>query len=190
MKNIESIPGELRCCILLSDIHKSGEQYKTAAELALSEAVDYWGQSYVPEEPVRVNITANYARSDIAVRVELSCGFRVPCSRCLEETRLAINGDMRYLFTMRRLPRAEEERAGGEEDGYIDAIEMEKFQAELDLSPYIWETLILNLPERVLCREECKGLCPICGCSKNARECGCMTDETDPRLGALKNFLW
>jgi uncharacterized protein len=189
MKNAESIPCELSCGIFLSDIHKSGEPYKTAAELTLGGAVDYWGQSYVPEGPVRVNITANYARSDIAVRIELTCDFLVPCSRCLDETRLAISGDMRYLFTMRHCPREGDECAGEDEDGFIDAIEIDKFQSELDLSPYIWETIILSLPEKVLCREDCGGLCPVCGCRKNARDCGCAADETDPRLEALKNFL-
>jgi uncharacterized protein len=178
----------LNCGILLSDIHKNGEPYKSTVELYLDGAVDYWGQNYVPCGPVRVNITADYAQGDIAVRIELSCEFLVPCARCLENTRLAINCDMRYLFTMRHSRRTEDEGAGEEEDGYIDAIEIEKFQTELDLSQYIWEAIILNLPEMVLCRDDCRGLCPVCGCRKNVRECGCMTDEADPRLGALKNF--
>ncbi|MDR2780660.1 MAG: DUF177 domain-containing protein [Synergistaceae bacterium] len=189
MENVESLLDELRCGILLSDIHKSGEPYKTAAELPISGVVKYWGQSYVPGGPVRVSITANYARGDIAVRIELACEFHVPCSRCLEETMLAINGDMRYLFTTRRSRREDDECAGEEEDGYIEAIEIDKFQAELDLTPYVWETIILSLPEKVLCREDCKGLCPVCGGRKNVNECGCITDAADPRLEVLKNLL-
>ena len=180
---------ELSCGILLSDIHKNGEPYRTSAELPMGGAVDYWGQSYVPAGPVRVNITAGYARGDIAVRIELTCEFRVPCSLCLEETGLAISGDMRYLFTTRRCSRADDEYAGEDEDGSVDAIEIDKFQAELDLSPYIWETIILNLPEKVLCKEDCGGLCPVCGGRRDARDCGCVTDEADPRLEVLKNLL-
>jgi uncharacterized protein len=189
MNDVESILAELSCRIMISDIRKSGEPYKISAELPLKGEVDYWGQTYVPDGAVRVNVTAMYARGDIAVLIELSCGFRAPCSRCLEETGLAINGDMRYLFTTRRSPRADGERDGEDEDGCVDAIEIDKFQAELDLSPYIWEIIVLNLPEKVLCREDCGGLCPICGCRRNETDCGCMADETDPRLKVLKNIL-
>jgi uncharacterized protein len=189
MNNVESPLSELCFGILLSDIHKNGEPHKVSAELPMAGAVDYWGQSYVPAGPVRVDITAGYARGDIAVRIELTCEFLVPCSRCLEETKLAISGDLRYLFTARRYSREDDECAGEGEDGCVDAIEIDKFQTELDLSPYIWETIILNLPEKVLCREDCGGLCPVCGCRKNVRDCGCVTNEADPRLAVLKNFL-
>jgi uncharacterized protein len=96
---------------------------------------------------------------------------------------------MRYLFTTRCCPREDDECAGDDEDGFIDAIEIDKFQSELDLSPYIWETIILNLPEKVLCREDCRGLCPVCGGRRNVCDCGCAADEADPRLEVLKNLL-
>jgi uncharacterized protein len=188
-KNAESLPYKLDCGILLSDIHKSGTPFKTAVELRLDGSVEYWGQSYIPYGPVRVDITANYARGDIDLHARITCEFLVPCARCLEETRLAINCDMRYLFTTRRSSRTDEDSDVEKEDGYIDAIEIEKFETELDLSPYIWETIILNLPEKVLCREDCKGLCPFCGCSRNIRDCDCAGGRADPRFEVLKDFL-
>jgi uncharacterized protein len=136
--------------------------------------------------------------------VAVSADFSLPCSRCLEETGLAITGDMRYLFTLR--PAREDASAKSaksakksrfheepspppdEADGDVDVIQLDGFQAELDIVPYIWEALILHLPERVLCRSDCRGLCPICGCNRNERDCGCVPDDADPRLEVLRNL--
>lgn len=178
-----SYPGEWACGILISSVHKNGEPHEERFELPFGGAtVEYWGQCYTPLEPLSVKITANYARDDIVTRVSLSGVFSLPCSRCLSETSIAIEGDMRYLFTLRN--------GGGDvPGGDLDVIELDGFQAELEMSPYVWETLILNLPEGALCREDCKGLCPVCGADKNARDCGCEADDTDPRLRVLKNLL-
>jgi uncharacterized protein len=171
---------------LISSVHKSGEPHEERFELLFGDAVlEYWGQYYTPLAPLAVRIAANYARDDIVTSVSLSGAFSLPCSRCLAETSIAIEGDMRYLFTLRNI--------GGDDgavpDGELDVIELDGFQTELEMSPYIWETLILNLPEGVLCKEDCKGLCPFCGGDRNARDCGCAADNSDPRLQGLKNLL-
>jgi uncharacterized protein len=169
---------------LLSSVHKSGEPHEERFELPFDDAVvSYWGQDYAPLAPLSVRITANYARDDIVTHVSLSGTFSLPCSRCLAETSIAIEGEMRYLFTLRNFG------DGDAPDDDLDVIELDRFQAELEMSPYIWETLILNLPEGTLCREDCKGLCPVCGSDRNARDCGCAADDTDPRMRILKSLL-
>lgn len=183
MKRLVSFPEEWACGILISSIHKNGEPHEERFELPFDGAVvEYWGQDYTPLEPLSVRISANYARDDIVTRVLLSGSFSMPCSRCLAETSIAIEGDMRYLFTLRNT-------GGDTPDSELDVIELDGFQAELEMSPYVWETLILNLPEGVLCKEDCKGLCPVCGGDRNARDCGCAVDDSDPRLRVLKNLL-
>ena len=186
---------EWDCGIFISDIRKNGEPHIKNFELALGGAVAYWGQNYTPLSPLRALITAGVASGDIMVRVELDCEFSVPCYRCLEETGIAIKGDMRYIFSLRQ-PEADGENTSGsdkehtgEPDGVVDAIRIEPFKAELDMAPYVWETMILNLPERVLCAEECRGLCPACGSNRNEMECDCSEDRSDPRLELLKKFL-
>lgn len=57
------------------------------------------------------------------------------------------------------------------------------------LDQIIRENIILNLPIRFVCDEECKGLCPKCGVNKNENECDCDEEFIDPRLEKLKNFL-
>jgi uncharacterized protein len=184
MRRLASYPEEWACGILISSVHKSGEPHEECFELPFGGAVvEYWGQDYKPLAPLSVRIASNYARDDIVARVSLSGVFSLPCSRCLAETSIAIEGDMRYLFTLRTFG------GGGVPDDELDVIELDGFQAELEMSPYVWETLILNLPEGVLCKEDCRGLCPVCGCDRNARDCGCIVGDTDPRLEILKSLL-
>lgn len=77
-------------------------------------------------------------------------------------------------------------RSAGEEAAE-DVYEVEGDSFELD--EIIREQLILNLEMTVLCREDCKGLCPKCGHNLNQGDCGCDRTETDPRLAKLKQLL-
>lgn len=59
----------------------------------------------------------------------------------------------------------------------------------LSLDDLVAADLILNLPMKILCREDCRGLCPLCGRNLNEGLCGCRTQAADPRLAALKELL-
>ena len=186
MTKLVEHPAEWNCGIIISDIRKSGEPRIENFELELEGAVEYWGQRYAASSPLRALVTAGWASGDIVVRVEIDCGFSVSCYRCLEETGIAIKGDMRYIFSLRRSETDGEDI--GEPDGAEDIIRVDPLNAEIDLAPYIWETMILNLPPRVLCADDCRGLCPVCGTNRGKIECGCTEDDSDPRLEVLKNF--
>ncbi|MDR2654747.1 MAG: DUF177 domain-containing protein [Oscillospiraceae bacterium] len=60
---------------------------------------------------------------------------------------------------------------------------------ELDLTELVRSEIILNLPPKLLCREDCKGVCPGCGANLNREECACARSETDPRLEKLRLLL-
>ena len=60
---------------------------------------------------------------------------------------------------------------------------------KIDLTALAVETVFTNLPMRLLCREDCKGLCPKCGKDLNTGECGCVQKEIDPRLQGLADFF-
>ena len=59
----------------------------------------------------------------------------------------------------------------------------------LDLSELAESDIILALPSKFLCRNDCRGLCPRCGKDLNDGDCGCDTRETDPRLESLRQLL-
>ena len=59
----------------------------------------------------------------------------------------------------------------------------------IELSELAANDVIPELPSRILCREDCKGLCPVCGCDRNVTQCSCETKVSDPRLAALDKFF-
>ena len=57
-----------------------------------------------------------------------------------------------------------------------------------DLDSLVREDILLSLPTKILCREDCKGICPYCGTNLNEKQCDCKK-PVDPRLEALRKFL-
>lgn len=109
------------------------------------------------------------------------------CSRCLEKTATSIHADIRILFE----PRFEEDTAPSSVPLELTSADMERsfYEEEaLELLPTIQEEVIAAMPFRLLCRDDCKGLCPQCGVDLNQGPCHCSTTAVDPRLAALKNW--
>ena len=59
----------------------------------------------------------------------------------------------------------------------------------LNVDREIAETMMLLFPKKILCAEDCEGLCPKCGKPKRLGDCGCVTKEIDPRLAILQKLL-
>lgn len=101
--------------------------------------------------------------------------YRAPCDRCAAEVVRAYSIPLSHQL-IRQLH-------SDETDEYI-AVE----NSSLPLDDLIYEDAILALPMRFLCREDCKGLCPICGADRNEGDCGCKK-PSDPRLAVLEQLL-
>lgn len=192
MGKIKAPPPEWKCGIRISQIPKNGEPRVERFTLPMVGAVEHWGQAYTFSGPVSAKAEASFAggaREKILLKIDVGAEISLPCSRCLCETGLAIVGSLRYLFTLRSSSEGKPDDAGDEDrDGEIDVIIVDAFEAELDLTPWVWEVLILSLPEGVLCSENCRGLCPVCGKKRSDGDCGCIEDGADPRLAALSEF--
>lgn len=98
------------------------------------------------------------------------------CSRCLDTATVALTGrlsDM-YYYPANTAP--------------ADALTIPE-DLNLDLAPEIRDDMLLSQPMHVLCRPDCKGLCPTCGVNRNLEQCDCVDDDIDPRLAKLKDLL-
>ncbi|ANS73945.1 metal-binding protein [Paenibacillus yonginensis] len=110
----------------------------------------------------------------------LKTELHVACSRCLTPVARVIDIDFKERFIHGQEPEQEQ-------DLDDNAIYVE--DESVDLVPYLEESLMLNLPFAVVCKDDCKGLCPACGTNLNEHDCGCDTTAVDPRLAALKDFF-
>ena len=79
-----------------------------------------------------------------------------------------------------------------ESDGFHEIDDDEQFfmrDYELDGDELIHNELIMGLPMKVLCKDDCKGLCPMCGSNRNEVSCGCDTFVPDPRMAAIQDIF-
>ena len=106
------------------------------------------------------------------------------CSRCLEPFAVPVDAAFDVMF----LP-AESNVAGTAEEVGEDDLGVSFYKDEtLDLGGLMREQFYLALPMKPLCREDCQGLCPVCGINRNRETCSCRSEWVDPRLEALRNL--
>lgn len=102
------------------------------------------------------------------------------CGRCLGDYREPVTAELE-LLVLEHLEPDEEERELSAEDLGVLYVE----DGVVDTRPLLIEQLQLAVPMRPLCREECRGLCPVCGADRNLEECDCEVESVDPRWAAL-----
>lgn len=123
------------------------------------------------------------AKHGFALSARLDVAARVECGRCLEPFRTSIVRD----FFLTLVPDAETAR-GKEYDEDEEATLFPCSEGRADLLEIAREQIYLNLPLKPICREGCKGLCPVCGANRNLTECDCKNVDVDPRLLPLLDF--
>jgi uncharacterized protein len=151
---------------------------------------------YQPEElnPVdeRVRLTAPAAvtgkvrlsGNEVFVSGHVDTRAQVECDRCLQPVEAPVSAD----FALEYITGSEYESSEVAE--LTDsAMSVSVFDGEaLDVDEIVKEQILLAVPTRMLCREDCKGICPQCGVDRNTGECNCETKEIDPRWAVLKNL--
>lgn len=121
---------------------------------------------------------------DIRVRAAARGRFEFLCARCLEPVEHAVEERFDLIFRPLGVDSGAAERAISTSD-----TEIGYYQADgLALEDVLREQVLLSLPARALCRQDCKGLCPGCGRNLNTEACACNTPCSDPRWAALADL--
>jgi len=143
-----------------------------------SEALDL--EQYTPYRGmVTVHGGVNRIGREVYVRVRVSGHVLANCDRCLTPFERTFSEDCLWIFT------PEPELMDQEQE---DVYPLAPGQMEIDIASEVRETLIVMLPIKLLCSEECKGLCPRCGANLNFETCTCSFEEIDPRWAKLVKF--
>jgi uncharacterized protein len=103
------------------------------------------------------------------------------CDRCLEEFSRQI--DVSYSIVYIQDNRSTMDMKNEEEIQVLSAD-----TNYIDLDDDVRQYVLLSLPQKLLCDDDCKGLCPICGANRNSSECTCEVQQVDSRWDALKRF--
>jgi uncharacterized protein len=123
--------------------------------------------------------------ADVEVQGHLETCVQVECDRCLKPIQLPVNSD----FSLEYITGSEYE-ASHTAELTEDLMSVAVFDGEsIDLDEIAKEQILLLVPTRSLCKEDCKGICLTCGADRNSSECNCQQSDIDPRWGALKNLV-
>jgi uncharacterized protein len=121
---------------------------------------------------------------DIRLRAKFSADFEIACARCLDPVHEPLSGSFDLIFRP-----ADVDLEGGEHAITEDETEIGYYEESgLLLEDAVREQVLLALPGRTLCSEDCKGLCPQCGANRNTAPCKCKEQPADLRWNALADI--
>ena len=136
-------------------------------------------------EPATVSGKVRLAGNEVFVNGHVETRAQVECDRCLQPVEIPVNTD----FALEYITGSEYESAQAveltEEEMSVSVFDGEA----IDVDEIVKEQIVLAVPTRMLCREDCKGICPECGTDRNTGDCNCVTNDIDPRWAALKKLI-
>lgn len=116
-------------------------------------------------------------------RVRISGGvhldFQTVCDRCLKETATSLD------LVFDRTAASPELDVGEDSEDYAEFMEGYR----LNVETFVHNEILMNWPMKILCRSDCKGVCPVCGKDLNEGDCGCDPFVPDPRMAAIQEIF-
>ena len=166
--------------INLSDIfEEEGRSVSREVPLELEE-IDFQGERFpiVEKTPVALTLVNDGSgRARIEAVSDVSLGMK--CDRCLKDVtkRLSLHASVDAVS-----PDKADAQEAEDQSGFMEGY-------QLNVDSLISSELFTCWPAKVLCREDCKGLCRVCGKDLNEGECGCDTFVPDPRMAAIMDIF-
>ena len=164
----------------LTDIFLTENKSKQV-ELSIDfDTVTVYGSDYklTDKAPVTLSLK-NEGRGRAVVQMTTSFTLLLSCDRCLKEVRYPMAIDIEERVSS---PDVTDTSADDEDDVFMDGY-------QLKADELLISNIVLNWPVKILCREDCKGICKICGKDLNTGECGCDTFVPSPGLAGIKEIF-
>ena len=127
-------------------------------------------------DAVSVTVTVSSSGGEVFCGMRIVADFVVPCSRCLKEFELHFDSDTQK-------PVLKDDGLYDEDAVYLDR------SLCFDVIDEAFARISFEFPMAPRCSEDCKGLCPVCGCDLNVQSCTCDIRTVDPRLAVLKKLI-
>ena len=163
----------------LSDVlTKEGKVEKAEAPLEMTVFDGGRGSFPILEKlPVSFEF-ANVKKGKARIRGKAEFVFAAACDRCLTEVpvKLALDFDRPVAAS------DAEEDEETDDRSFMDG-------CQLNTGTFVYNEIMENWPAKILCRDDCRGLCPVCGQNRNMGDCGCDTFVPDPRMAAIQDIF-
>ena len=132
-------------------------------------------------ETVKVEATLEKSTRQLYLKVNLSTGGIFTCDRCLDEHRREVDAkyEIVYMFGIERGVKPENQ----------DVAVIHPDTSFVEIGEDVRQYAVLAIPQKVLCKEHCEGLCPKCGINRNKATCQHAEEEVDPHWQGLRKFL-
>lgn len=133
----------------------------------------------IDKKPLNINLH-NTGKRRFTVKTNIDLELLIPCDRCLKEVKCKMNIEVNKDIDMNESQN--DETGDDQELFFIDG-------DELDVEKLVYNEVLVNLPMKILCSENCKGICNRCGANLNSQTCDCDTTELDPRMSKIRDIF-
>ena len=130
----------------------------------------------VKKEPFILKVTKEDQK--VRIRGNTQIDLFIPCDRCLDEVKTHFDIDIDCYV----IPNKESDGIEDDEQSFMDG-------CILDVDKLITNEIVVALPSKVLCKEDCRGLCTTCGTNLNHGSCDCDKHSVDPRMAAIQDIF-
>jgi uncharacterized protein len=170
---------------LLLDVSQMRETRARVDRTYAGDAIPSDAEVYRLVDPVVLSAEVQRDRDQFRVVGKVRTTIELVCGRCLEPFRAPVDEVFDVLFLPHTGAPSEDEKKV-EDDDLTTAFYRDHV---IDLGQLLQEQFYLAVPMKPLCREDCRGLCPLCGNNLNSGTCACADSWEDPRLAALRALL-
>jgi len=134
--------------------------------------------------PLTVNGQIKRSGAEVIVSGNITGKLFINCDRCLKPLETPLNNQFELDYVSGSDYEALPDTELTEEQMLISVFD----GVAIDVDEIVKEQVLLAVPARILCSDDCKGICPTCGLDRNTTDCNCETSTSDPRWDALKSL--
>lgn len=167
--------------INLSDVlSNDGRTLQTKVELDMTRFESRMGAFLITESSeVDIDIV-NLGKKRLSIDLKCELTVDIPCDRCLKVVKKRFNISSHKDIDMNK---TEDDRLNElDENDYIVG-------NDLDINSIVYDEILVNWPVKILCKDDCKGMCKKCGANLNKGDCGCDQVVLDPRMAAIRDIF-
>lgn len=157
-----------------------GKVIQRQEEITMKEFRFPFGKYVIEKASPLSLIVENKGKKVLQLTGKISFDVIIPCARCLEDVHTSLEVEFDKEVDMKM---SEEERLNAlDESDFLHGY-------NLDVDKLVYGEALLNWPSRVLCKEDCKGLCNVCGQNLNRKTCNCDSTDLDPRMAKIRDIF-